>query len=223
MPENLKKLTTPQLWTEMKAVVGRTADNLKRMAEIWVELEARGEDLSGYRNPMLSFLPEVASGKLLPEILLRFGSNVSIISTLSSLVVEDQRKLVSHPDTRVTVLQHDGKTRKASITDLRIPELRQVFGDGRIRTVKEQKQHLAPAPRKSETRVSRERPVNDDVWDVSASMTDAQRERITILADESGMSQAEYVVDALVRHKIIPGRSARRPSSPSASFHAAAL
>lgn len=205
MTDNLKTMTTPELWAALKAAITATAEGLLRMARLWVELESRGEDLSAYRNPMLAFLPQVAGGALLPEVLLLYGGNPELIEAISGLVPEDQEKLTK-PDARVKVLAAEGGTRSARLTDLRKSEIRQVLGSGKIRTVAEQQRHLAPAPRTFKTRPGARQPVNAQ-FDLLPFLDVAQVRRWTLMAEEFGKTPGEFMADAVVSHKILPAKS----------------
>lgn len=209
----LKKMKTSEVWEAFRHALDVTAGGMMQMAECWVELVSRGENMTSYQNPMFSFLPDVASGKLLPDVLLRYGGTPSLTTAIAALVPEDQKKL-TRPDARVAVAMADGTTRRARITDLKVSELRQVLGDGRIRTVSEQQRHLAPPQRVFGSRASEAAPINSD-FDLYAIMTADQRKQITALAEAVGMTPAEFTLDDMVRHRTLRGRPIDRKRASS--------
>jgi hypothetical protein len=208
---SLKSLETQEVWAEFKKAVARTAEGIARMAECWCELQDRGEDLSAYRNPMLSFLPDVASGKLLPEVLLRYGASPSLTSAISRLVPEDQAKLAT-AEARVSILQPDGTTRIARVTDLRQAELRQVLGDGRIRTPDEQRPHVTASPRPTAPRKPAARQPADE-FDLTAVLSKAEISRITRMAQERDITPAELVARFLRSKGFFALRSGERSAA----------
>ncbi len=144
---NLKKMTVAELYTELSAAITQTAAGILRMAKVLAELQSRREDLSSFTSPLLMFLPDVASGKLLPEMLIRYGASPAIVSMIAKLVQEDQKKLATG-DGKVEVVEEVGKEpRRARLIDMTQARLTQVIGGGHIRSPSEQTKHMAPPPK----------------------------------------------------------------------------
>lgn len=134
---DVKKLTTPQLWKAFREALAFTKQGLEKMAIYYAELQTRKEDLSGFTSPIFAYLPAIAAGKFDPELIVRFGSKPRLMTALSKIVPEDQRKVLAS-NGNVVVRQPDGSNANINILDLKSGEIDQVFGDGRMRNTAEQ-------------------------------------------------------------------------------------
>lgn len=212
---NYKKMTIAQLFEEYRKASAFTAEGLKKMAEIWVTLENKGADMSAYKTPLSRLFPDIANGSLLPETALLFGlMPAPIVEGVKSLVPEIQAQIAKN-EGRVEILQHDGKTRNTRIQDLSQREVAQLIGGGKIRTVSEQRRHMAPAPAQRALPALRTEPEDDhtaDDFDVFKQMTAEQHAATMRHASAVGLKPREWIVDVLVRSiKGFPGKPARRP------------
>lgn len=217
----LKAMTTAELWAEFKTVWGQTASNLARLAVLWCELRERGEDLTPLQNPLTSFLPDVAEGRLSPRALLLFNGRYALIQAVQQMVVEDQEALATMP--AVPVLQLDGSVVKVRPSALSVAQARQVLSPQGIRTPAQQKRHMAPAPvaRTKAPATPAPRP-EDDAEDFSdelsvltevLGLTTGQVKDLVENAEASGRAIAAYVLDVLIEAGAVrdrPGRSARQ-------------
>ncbi len=70
------------------------ANNLVRLALIVRAKENRGHDLSGLRSGMLRYLRKIASGELLPEVVLRWSGCPSIINKLAAIPIPEQQECI---------------------------------------------------------------------------------------------------------------------------------
>jgi hypothetical protein len=181
-----------------------TAKGLQRAAVAWVELERRGENLSAYRNPLTVRLPDIASGKLNPELIIHYGANRAVLSSLAELVPEDQAKLAVDKATVEVMTPTGPKTRR--VNDLRVAELKQVFGGGKIRTPAEQKRFMAPAPKAA--KAPEPTPLDGDDFDVRQLLTSRQADRVRSAAAAKHMTPAEFLVDLLTRNRVITSSKA---------------
>jgi len=120
------------------------------MALLVVALQDRGADVLSYKaTPFGRHLPAVASGRLNPEILVRYGgASDSILSAVSSLVREEQEKIIGeNPKVEILVpnaTRTEYEARPIRTYDLTSIQARLVFGGGKIRTIEEQRP-LLPA------------------------------------------------------------------------------
>jgi len=87
--------TTEELKAELSRLLGFSADNLTRLALITQELEARGEDLSAIRFGLLPLLRQIASGTLLPEIVVKFAGEPDAIRKIGRLSIDAQEDIAS--------------------------------------------------------------------------------------------------------------------------------
>lgn len=194
---NLKRLTVAQLRTEFNKAVANTAAGLRRMAVIWVELKERGEDMSAFTNPLLSFLPAVASGKLEPEMLLIYGGRSDVLSKIATLVPEEQKRLASG-EGRVQIIDTvKGAARSVRLMDLTIPKLNQIIGDGRIRTPDEQRPHV-PAARSTYHKPAA-RPL-----DLAPAMAMNQWTKLCDIAEKAGRTPEQQLVWWAVQFRKLP-------------------
>ena len=124
-----------------------TEDVILSMAKTWADLKGRGKDLSKFeKDPLLRYFPSVASGKLLPVVLLRYAGIGSILAMVANLSIEDQKRVASE-DAKVSLLRHDGSIEDVPLFGMRVSEARQVLGDGSIRSPEEQREVMAPPPK----------------------------------------------------------------------------
>lgn len=198
---NFKSYKTEALLKAFAECNGDISGHIQRMAEIWVELVERGVNLTEWTNPMFSFFPDVAAGKLLPEILWKYGNNPGMLKVLSGVVPEDQAKLAKH-GAKISVVDTSGKVVEKRPEDLTLQRLRIAIGDGRIRTPKEQ---IRLMPRSAPPEAPKRRN-----WNIAACLADYQCEAIEEMAEEAGLSPAEYLSKLLTDAKLIPVRRAAR-------------
>lgn len=193
---NMKCLSDTQIIAGLRDALSQSAEGLRKAAPYYTEARERGLDLSGFTNPTLSYLPDVASGRLDAEILVRFGGFAPALAAAATLVPEVQRDLLANGG-KVKVLEASGETREARLADLSAAMLRQVVGQGRVRSPDEQKQHMAPAPRPLATR----KPVEPDEWDLRGALDSSQMVELEKRAGEAGMTPAQYAVQCMVSHR----------------------
>lgn len=193
---NMKRLSNTAIIAGLREGLAMSAEGLRKAAPYYVEARERGLDLSGFTSPMLSYLPDVASGKLDAEILVRFGGFAPVLAVAATLVPEEQQAVLAN-DGKVQVVESSGKVREARLADLSAATLRQVVGQGRVRTPAEQKQHMAPAPRPVASRVSRD----PSEWDLRNAMDSSQMVDLQKRADKAGITPAEYAVRCMVSHR----------------------
>lgn len=93
--EDAASKSTDELKKELADLLGFTASNLVRLAVVVKELEQRGEDLSGIKLGLLPILRQIASGKLLPEIVVMYAGQAALIKKISTMPLEEQKQVVS--------------------------------------------------------------------------------------------------------------------------------
>lgn len=132
---SLAAVSTGDLWDELSRAIGVTAKAIARLAMIWVELEKRGEDLSDVKFSLRSFLPMVATGRLLPEAVAALAGQTRKLRLLSDLSVHDQGRLLGGAP--VEVFKPGGCEEKPFL-DTTLSEAALVIRGGVIRTAAEQ-------------------------------------------------------------------------------------
>lgn len=136
----LATVTTQELKTMLAKSIELTAKHLNYLAEIWAELNSRGEDLSDLRGGILAYLPMIANDSVDSRIVVNYAGQKTLLSALSRLPKAEQSRLADSG--YVTVVNMDDAGKKA---ELQIPlsrlsskEVYQVFGDSYIRSTDEQ-------------------------------------------------------------------------------------
>lgn len=205
---NLKRLSNTAIIAGLLEGLGMSAEGLRKAAPYYVEARERGLDLSGFTSPVLSYLPDVASGKLDAEMLVRFGGFApALLAVAATLVPEDQKAVLAN-NGKVQVVESTGKVCEVRLADLSLAVLRQVVGEGRVRTPTEQKLHMAPAPRPVVSRVPTVQRDEPDEWDLRGALDSTQMVHLEKRAAEAGMTPAQYAVQCMVSHRRIKDKVA---------------
>lgn len=137
--DSIRSLPTPDLRRELADALGVTARHLLRLAAVWQELERRGEDLSDLRSGLVVYLPLIATGSVLPEVVVRFAGNQTLLRAVSQLPADQQRRIVDGEPVPLAVRSGDGYThRMLPAHALTNSQVRQVFGERVIRTEAQQ-------------------------------------------------------------------------------------
>lgn len=147
----VETMTTVQLRDELSRALEITSRHLVHLAAVWRELETRGEDLSHLRSGLWTYMPMIASGKLLAETVVKYAGHAMLLRRMAALPIDEQRRLMS--DDQVPVLRRDGdRWIEASVPlgRLTAPEIGQVLTD-HVRTFDEQKPAAAAIRRTRQT------------------------------------------------------------------------
>lgn len=135
----LPSMGTDELRGEFARVLGLTARNLVYLAAVWKELESRGVDLSGLRSGLIAYLPHIASGAVSPEAVVRFAGSPPMLRAITSLPLDQQRRLAEGEPVKLVVKQGDAFThRMLPAHALTQPQVKLVFGERRMRSEAEQ-------------------------------------------------------------------------------------
>ena len=141
----LDAIPTETLFAELHKAIEVTAAHLQKIANIWRELQRRGEDLRELRSGLWAYMPSIAAGKLRAETVVKFAGNASLLRAISTLPAEDQDKLLADQTVSVAVMQDgDRRTIWLKAPHLSVRQMRQVFGGGSI--VPADKQIISPDP-----------------------------------------------------------------------------
>lgn len=87
--------STPDLKAELAKLLGFSAENLTRLSIIVTELESRGEDLKSIHMGLLPILRQIASGELLPDIVVLYAGQPALLKGISKLHVDEQKRIAS--------------------------------------------------------------------------------------------------------------------------------
>lgn len=151
--DRIKGLPTEALRAELADALGGTARSLLQLATIWRELEARGEDLSDLRSGIGVYLPAIAAGTVLPETVVKYSGQPTLLRAVSALTPDEQRAMLAGGTVPLVVRSEDGYThRMLPAHALTATQVRQVFGERSIRTEAEQIALLTGAPARARRR-----------------------------------------------------------------------
>lgn len=133
--DNITELPTATLLEMLAAGLKGAADHMFQVSAIVVELERRGEDLSGLGSAMRKHLRLVATGSLLPEILVNYASRETILNQLAAMPIHEQKKILNDP---TVTLMIGGEPKQMKLLAIPYGAVDQLFDSGRIRDNEEQ-------------------------------------------------------------------------------------
>jgi|ERR1700722_2695399 len=137
--ERIVALSTQELRQALADSLSITAASLLRLALIVRTLEERGEDISELRLPLLTYLRQIASGRLWPPVVARFAEYPPLISKVAGLPLTDQQALARGETVTLVVRQGDVWTdRQHDPTKLDNSQRLQVFANDHKRSKEEQ-------------------------------------------------------------------------------------
>ena len=135
----LAALDTEQLRAELAQSLRLTAAALVRLAWILRTLEERGEDLGELHAGLPWYLRLIAYGQLLPEAVVRFAGNPSLLRRIAGLPLPDQRRLADGEPVKLLVRAEAGTDyRPADPLKMTAAQLGQVFARDHLRGRDEQ-------------------------------------------------------------------------------------
>lgn len=142
----LEQMDNQALFNELRQATAITASNLVYMAKIWGQLESRGVDMAPFRSGLLRFLPMIASGQLVPEAVIKFAGNMTLLNNVGKLPPAQQKALAEGEPVPV-VDAKTGMVRERKAEELSAKEARQVFAvNGKLRDVEQQRRLTAHEP-----------------------------------------------------------------------------
>lgn len=138
--DNFKSASTQALKHELGRALDITADYLSYLAQIWQELETRGEDLSGLRSGLMAYLPMIANNRVDARIVVNYAGQKTLLAALAKLPIEEQRRVAEYG--YVTVAQSDEKDNfhevQVKLSEIRAADIHRVFSDRGVRTPAQQ-------------------------------------------------------------------------------------
>lgn len=99
--DDVAVVTTADLRRALDQQIAVTAHHVARLATIWRELERRGEDLAEYRAGIGQYLSAVASGRLLPDAVVRLAGNRPALRAMALLSSDEQKRILDAGHVRV--------------------------------------------------------------------------------------------------------------------------
>lgn len=140
----LSALSNEQLFNEFKSSLSITVHHIQKMAVIWKILNQRGVDLSAWKKGLLEFLPQIATGNLLPEVLTEFAGQRNLILTLSRIPTDKQKDLLATGKIQKLDITEDDQeiVTDVELANLKNADLALVFKENDIRDIGEQRLYL---------------------------------------------------------------------------------
>lgn len=149
----MKGMTTEQIQRRLVDATMRTATGLAEMAACVVELESRGVDLSHLKLAILPYLRLIASGQLLPDIVVRYAGQQRLLSAAAKIPLADQAVLLETGRVRIAVMEKDRSIgfREVDPRALTPHEINRVFSSDGI--LPAEKQIVEPRPKRKVRRL----------------------------------------------------------------------
>jgi len=143
--DNFHSASTQELKQELGRALDITADYLSYLAQIWRELESRGEDLSSLRGGLMSYLPMIANNRVDAHIVVNYAGQKTLLAALTKLPIEEQRRVAESGYVTVARSDEDGHQQEMQVklTELRSADIHRVFSDSGIRTPEQQAKEQA--------------------------------------------------------------------------------
>lgn len=189
--KTLKAMNTRTLYKELEDFLAVTAKAMTRAAYIWRELERRGEDLTDFKKKGLcAFLPMIADGKLLPEIVIQLNGSKTAISHVSRLLPEAQKAALLNGE--LEIVRDSGSVERVKLEHISPREWERSI-DARAGKLIPAKDQVA-----SRTTTTSSAPRNKSL---GLNLTIAEFDAIAEKARQVNVGMASWVVDHLKRTK----------------------
>lgn len=135
----MSKASTDTLKAALASGFNLSAKWLLYLANIWRELENRGEDLTNLRSGLSLYLPMIANGTLDAQVVVRYAGQTMLINAIAQLSLANQRDLLQNSHVKLVVIDN-GEKREIDrpLNRLSSFEIRTVFDNGRLRSLDEQ-------------------------------------------------------------------------------------
>ncbi len=126
-PTDLTGWPTERLKEELATAMQVSATGLLRLAMVWSELERRGEDLTAVRTTFGRWLPRVATGVLLPELVIQFAGRPSVLDAVAALPVTEQRQVAGGKRYALP-----GEPKPLPVPFMTASQVRELFRNGQV-------------------------------------------------------------------------------------------
>lgn len=202
--QQLQNASTDSLKSALAQSLEITAKHLGYLAQIWWELERRGEDLSALRTGLMAYLPLIANQQIEADLVVKYAGQKTLLHALSQLDRSQQRQLIASDSVSVVRLNAEGQRydELVSLSALGAQEVYRVFNEDHIRDPEMQYRMLlsrTERQRKRKTPPRRARKVEVDeehrVLQVSNSAADLDRV-LTVLSNYYGVDLQQLITQA---------------------------
>jgi hypothetical protein len=143
----VSEMDTVTLRGELARALTVTAETLIYLAEVWRELERRGEDLRDLRAGMGRYIPLIAAGQLDATAVVQFAGRPALLRAMQTLPVDEQKKLATGDKLDVITIRPDGSTVETRVQAAHLTgeQVRLAFGEVGLRPIEEQRNLIESA------------------------------------------------------------------------------
>lgn len=185
-------MSTEDLYVAFKEAVEVTARHIVRLAVIWQELERRGEDMSRFRSGLAAYLPAVASGRLVPEALVRLAGNRTALRAVACLAADVQQQILE--DGVLWVVREEGRAAENVLLQHLTPaEVNRAIDAVNGKIIPPAEQRVAAKHPRTVQRMAR----------VIVPLTDLERQALQRHASSRNKSAADMVREALIDARLL--------------------
>ncbi|KZN28541.1 hypothetical protein N480_10635 [Pseudoalteromonas luteoviolacea S2607] len=137
----LQSFTTEELKKSFQASLGVSVKLFEHMANVWRELDRRGENMDEFRKGAMLYIEMIANKRLMAELAFKYVGQRGLLNALANLPLRLQSKLAKD-DVVDVVTNNNGEAQseKLKLSEIPAQQLSRVFRDGAIRSVSEQKE-----------------------------------------------------------------------------------
>lgn len=142
---DVKNTSTDELKRMFYSGLEVTAQYIKDLAEIWMELESRGEDLSDLGSSITKYFPLISKKQMAPAAIVKYAGQEVLLKELSYIPIHDQEKIIEDGTVQFVTKNDEDNSFDVDVADLSTMHVRhysQIFDNGKIRNVEEQKDYL---------------------------------------------------------------------------------
>lgn len=140
----LEEFSTEELREVLKDKLNNMNRDLLFLSRVYIILKARGEDLSELTKGIGVYLPMIAEGKILPDLVIKYSGQKTLVSTISKLPIPKQEELLKDPKVEVVTFDKENKKQNKikEVGALTVSEMIQVFDNDKIRTPEKQEKFI---------------------------------------------------------------------------------
>lgn len=141
---DLSRLTVSELKSAFFQSLEVTVSHFQRLAEIWRELQNRGEDMSPYREGIAIYIELIAHGRLRADFVVRYAGQKTLLNAISLLPVDQQDQVLQSESVELVEPESQGgfKVTEIKLSELPSRLIQQVFSETGLRSPDEQKKLL---------------------------------------------------------------------------------
>lgn len=185
-------MTTEQLYVAFRDAAEVTARHIVRLAVIWQELERRGEDMTKFRSGLAAYLPAVASGRLVPEAIVRLAGNRTALRAVAALDADTQRQVLEVGT--VSVVREPGRPAESvPLQHLKPVEVNRAIDTINGRLIPPAEQHVGEKPKRTVQYMAR----------VLVPLTSLEQQALQRHASMKNKSAADLVREALIDARLL--------------------